>query len=122
MTNTNDENFGNLAAANLTVTHFSVIFDYGEVGELLLFTAALVTPRSFVVGDPLEFPAGSLVGTIPNGGFNGAALKAMMDALITDKGTPTVVIGTGAMGATGKQNEVSDMNYSRQLMEFTTAA
>lgn len=123
MTNTNDENFGNLVGANVTVTHFSVIYNYGQGNEQLAFTSPLVTPRSFVAGDPLEFPAGSLVGTIPNGGYEGAFLKGMMDAWNTARGVPTVVIGTGAMGENGKANELTaQQGYTRQLMEFTTAA
>jgi len=121
ISNTNLEDFGDLAGANLTITHVSLIFNYGQGNELLAVTGALTTPRSFVQGDPLEFPVGSFVGTFPNGAFGAAFLKAVLDALIAARGAPTVLLGTAAMGSDGKQNEVSDSGYSRQTMELTTA-
>ena len=122
MTNTNDENFGNLIGANITVTHASLIFNYGVAGERLAVTGALVTPRSFVAGDPLEFPSGSFILTIPNGAGEGAFVKELFDVYLTSKGQPTVLIATAAMGNDGKQNELTaQQGYTRQTMEMTTA-
>lgn len=121
MTNSNAEDFGDLTAgANVVVSHGSLIFNYGVAGELLLWTGALAASRTFVAGDPIELPAGALDINLPAGALEDEAVKAAYDALIADKSNLTMSLGTGAMGAAGKTNEVSGRGYSRQVVEITT--
>lgn len=129
MTNTDEETFGTLAAdaSNVTVSHASVILDYGVAssgarGELLLWTGALAAPRTFVADDPIVLPAGALDFNLPNGALNDAAVLAAYRALLAGKtGGATISLGTAAMGNDGQQNEVSASGYSRQVMAITSA-
>ena len=127
ITNTNAENFhsgGNSGAAGaVAISHASVIFNYGAT-EILLWTGAIIAARSLVADDPITLPAGALDINFPagSGGVHDAAIKAAWDALITANGNPTMLLGTGAMGAAGKSNEVADANYARQVTELTTGA
>ena len=110
------------AAGSVTVSHASVIFNYGVVGELFLWTGALANPRVLVAGNPIRVAAGAMDINFPAGsaGIQDSAIKAAWDALIADKASLTMLLGTAAMGAAGKTNEVTDANYARQVVELTT--
>jgi len=123
ITNTNEENFGNLTSgANVTVSHYSLIMNYGETGELLLVTNALSTPREYVAGDPIKLPAGAADINFTAVAVNDAAIKFFLDSGLAAKTHGvTMLLGTAAMGADGKSNEVaSGRGYTRQLVEMTT--
>lgn len=57
ITSNADVDFG-LADAGASVTHFGV-WDAASAGNMI-GSAALTTPRTFVTGDPVKFPSGSL--------------------------------------------------------------
>ena len=129
MSNTNREMFGTLnAGPNVTITDYALIFNVDSssstIGdeELLFVTGSLRNQRVLAEGDPMDFLAGSFVYTLPEGQATAAAAKALLDSLIAHYGNPTVLLGTGAMGSTGKANEVpTARGYSRQVMEMTIA-
>ena len=123
ITNSNIENFGTLSAgADVTISHYSAILNYGIAGEQLLITNAIGTSRTYTAGDELELPAGSLDLNFPQGNGADAAVKEMIDTYLASKtGGITVLLGTAAMTATGKANEVgTTRGYSRQVVEATT--
>ena len=123
ITNTNEENFGTVSAgADITVSHYSVILNYGVSGEELLITEDLAASRTYTEGDPLILPAGALDINLPNGELTDAAVLAAWNAYLAAKtGGATVLLGTGAMGATGKTSEVlTTRGYSRQATELST--
>ena len=123
MTNTNEEDFGDLTAgADVTVSHYSLILNYDIAGEQVLITSNLATSRTYTAGDPLVLPAGALDVNLPPGNLIDAAVKAAYDALLAGKsGGATLLLGTAAMTATGKANEVpNNRGYGRQVVEITT--
>ena len=124
ITNTNAENFHSAsntgAAGAVTISHASVILRHGESNELLLWTGALTNSRTLATGDPITLPAGALDINFPAGAVSDAAIKAALDALYTGRSSSaTCLLGTGAMGAGGKSNEVADANYEKQVTELT---
>ena len=129
MSNTNREMFGTLTAGeNVNITDYALIFNVDSASstegseELLFVTGSLRNRRTLAEGDPMDFLAGSFVYTLPPGEAEAAAAKALLDSLIAHYGNPTVLLGTGAMGATGKSNEVpTNRGYTRQVMEMTIA-
>ena len=121
MGNTNRESFGNVADGQLTISHYAIVFNYGGAGTVVFISAAVQTPRTLAVGEPMEFPANSFVYTLPSGDGTGAGAKALLDAMIAQHGNPTILLGTGAMGDDASANEVTDSAYRRQVMEMTTA-
>ena len=126
ITNTNIEAFHTAgetgAAAAVTISHASVIFRYGAANELLLWRGALANSRQIAIGDPMSLPAGALDINLPFGAIEDEAVQAAYAALYADKSSSaTCLLGTGAMGATGKNNEAGDANYARQAIELTIA-
>ena len=123
MTNTNEEDFGDLTAgADITVSHYSLIMNYGVAGEQVLAVGSLGTSRTYTTGDPLILPAGALDINLPNGNLVDDAVKSAYDAYLAGKtGGATLSLGTAAMTATGKTNEVpTNRGYGRQVVELTT--
>ena len=117
------ETFGTLTAgADITMSHFSLIADYGEASELVIATGAFSTERTYTATDPLEMPMQRLRINLPNGALQDAAVKAAWDALLADKSMGiTMSLGTADMTATGKANEIpTSRGYSRQVVEVTT--
>ena len=128
LTNATVENFHSGvktgAAGAVTISHASVILNYGTSGTVLVWTGALNTSRTLVAGDPIQLPAGALDINFPpgNAGVQDAAILAAWNALLADKtGGATVLLGTGAMGNAGTSNEVADGNYARQVAALTRA-
>ena len=128
LTNSQQENFGTVGGnANVTVTHASLIFDYGgdsdgdDDDEVLLWTGRLAVARTFTPGDEIILPAGALDINLPNGDLEDAAVKLAWDQLIAYKvQNPTMLLATASMGSTGKNNEVTANGYSRQGVELST--
>lgn len=126
LTNSNAEDFGNVADGQVVVTHASLIADEGGTNQQLIWTGALTHSRTLEVGDPLELPAGELDVGLPAGaqGVQTGWLQDMMDVYFAAgaRGVPTMKLGTAAMGAAGTNNEVSDSGYTEQEIELTIAA
>ena len=133
-TNTNTEDFGDVAAAHgVTITHASIIFNHGASSDpnvnpnpldrpILYWTGALANSRALSQGDAMEFPAGSIDITLPAGDLVSEGIQRINQAAHDDLGSPTVLLGTNAMGADGTANEVTDAGYTRQQTEFTITA
>ena len=123
ITNANEENFGTLTSgADVTVSHYSAILNYGIAGEIVLITNAIGTSRTYTAGDDLVLPAGSMDLNLPAGNGNDNAIKEMIDTYLAAKtGGITVSLGIAAMTTTGKANEIpSSRGYTRQVVETTT--
>ena len=123
ITNSAETDFGDISAGtDITISHYSIILNYGETGEQLLITKDLAASRTYVAGDPLILPAGALDGNFINGDYEDAAVKSIIDAyLATKTHGATVLLGTGTMGNTGKGNEVpTARGYSRQVVALST--
>ena len=102
--NTNRETFGNVADGQLTITHYSIIFNYANAGARICFISeAVETQRVLAVGEPMEFPASAFVYTLPSGDGTDAGAKALLDAMIAQHGNPTILLGTAAMGDAGQR-------------------
>lgn len=122
MSNSNRESFGNVAQAQTTISHYAIVFNYGQGSAVVLVSEALETPRTLAVGEPMEFPVSAFVYTLPAGDGTAAGAKALLDAMIAQHGNPTILLGTGAMGDAANANEVpAARGYARQVMEMTTA-
>ena len=129
-TNSNPEDFGNVAGAGgLTISHASYIFNDGQSGntdawdnEFVYWTGPLTFSRTLSQGDAMEFPAGAFDVTHPAGDLQGVGIQRRLQASMADLGSPTVRLGVGSMGTTGKQNEVTDAGYTAQVMEFDITA
>ena len=126
ITNRVAENFGAVAGGPIEITHGSLIFNYDDdvtvAGQRLAWTGALINPRTLQATDPIAFGVGDFILDIPNGGGQGAWLKEMIDDYIMGRGNPTILLGIGEMGATGRENPVSDTGYSPQPMELVVTA
>ena len=122
-TNTNAENFGNVAGASVEITHASLTLTDSTKADRLLWTGALNTPRTLVLGDPMSLPMGDLDLDWPSGDFEDPPIKEALDLLLASYSTGVMMrLGTGAMGTAGTANEVTDTGYSIQRIELTTAA
>ena len=110
MVNTNSVSFGTVADGSVTITHFVMKF-----GTRLAVIDTLTQPVSLDANDPITFAAGKMVYTIPNNEATAAHTKDLLDVYIdtsNGRGLPTVTLHTGAPGAAGDQNEVTDSGYT----------
>ena len=121
-TNTSEVNFGTLTAgSDVEVTHYSLLFNYGAEGELVLFTGSFGTARTFVANDDLILEAGSLDINLVTTRLTDASAKAMIDALVAAKTNLTMSLGTANMGSGGKTNEIpGNRGYARKVVALTT--
>ena len=78
--------------ASIEITHGSLIFNYDDdetvAGQVLAWTGTLINPRTLQATDPIAFGVGDFILDIPNGGGQGAWLKAMIDGYIMPKAIP----------------------------------
>lgn len=125
MTNTNEEDFGDVADAAVTVTHAVLGWDLKNAAQRkVIWNGALANARTLAIGDPIELPAGSLDINYPpgNDGVDDGFTKDMMDAIFTDEGNDAqMALGTAAITFTGNtiNNEVTDSGYAVQQVEIT---
>ena len=129
-TNTNPEDFGDVqSAGGVTITNASVIYNHGQSGntdpwdnQFCYWTGTIANARTLSQGDAMEIPAGALDITLPAGALKSAGIQRINQAAIADLGSPTVLLGTGDMGANGTANEVAVVGYTRQVCEITVTA
>ena len=133
ITNSMPEDFGDVqGAGGVTITHASVIYNFERVSDVtypdpwdrqfLLWTGTVANSRALSQDDEMIFPAGSIDITLPAGALENVGIQRLMQAAHGDLITPTVLLGTGDMGANGTSNEVSDAGYTRQDCEITITA
>lgn len=127
MWNINDENFGELTAGNnVVISHYAIVFNADSVSttagmeRLVLVSRALTHSRTLAAGDPMQFLKYSFALDLPQGEGGAALDNAMLNALLHRYGNPTVLLGTGALGANADAAgmEMTGRGYSRQVIEM----
>ena len=132
-TNSNTEDFGDVqGSGGVTISHASVIYNIGVTDavahplardrQFCYWTGAIANSRTLAQGDAMEFPAGAIDITLPAGALQNVGVQHFSQSALDDLGSPTVLLGTGDMGANGTANEVADAGYTRQVVEMEVTA
>ena len=112
--NTNEIDFGDVADAEVTITHGRV-----SVGTDVLATRALTTSRVIPVGEAMKFDATEVDLVVRSGEFENAGFEALLE--LAREGTNELTFDA----MTSSTVVVSDSGYSQQTtaaFDFSTEA